>query len=89
MVFGKVMNCPTLQVNKAVTGTTLTGVGVLSGLDLWATLPDGGDDSQYFLSLLHDSGSDFPSAKGSDVLGDTRLHMKIHRPTRANSMPRP
>ena len=52
MIFGKVMNCPTLQINKAVTGTTLTGVGVLSGLDLWATLPDGGDDSQYFLSLL-------------------------------------
>ena len=26
MIFGKVMNCPALQVNKAVTGTTLTGV---------------------------------------------------------------
>ena len=35
MIFGKVMNCPALQVNKAVTGTTLTGVGILSGLDLW------------------------------------------------------
>ena len=26
MIFGTVVNCPTLQVNKAVTGTTLTGV---------------------------------------------------------------
>ena len=52
MIFGKVMNCPALQVNKAVTGTTLTGVGILSGLDLWTTLPDGADDSQFFLSLL-------------------------------------
>jgi hypothetical protein len=52
MIFGKVMNCPTLQVNKAVTGTTLTGAGILSGLDLWAKLPDGADDSAYFSSLL-------------------------------------
>jgi hypothetical protein len=52
MIFGTVMNCPALQVNKAVTGTTLTGVGILSGLDLWAKLPDGADDSAYFASLL-------------------------------------
>ena len=52
MIFGTVMNCPTLQVNKAVTGTTLTGVGILSGMDLWAKLPDGADDSQFILSLL-------------------------------------
>ena len=52
MIFGKVMNCPALQVNKAVTGTTLTGVGVLSGMDLWAGLPDGADDSQFTLSIL-------------------------------------
>jgi len=51
MIFGKVVNCPTLQVNKAVTGTTLTGVGILSGMDLWASLSDGADDSQYVLSL--------------------------------------
>ena len=52
MIFGKVVNCPTLQVNKAVTGTTLTSVGILSGMDLWANLSDGADDSQYTLSLL-------------------------------------
>jgi len=51
MIFGTVVNCPTLQVNKAVTGTTLTGVGILSGMDLWAKLPDGADDSQFILSL--------------------------------------
>jgi len=52
MIFGKVVNCPTLQVNKAVTGTTLTSVGILSGMDLWASMPDGADDSQYTMSLL-------------------------------------
>jgi len=52
MIFGTVMNCPTLQVNKAVTGTTLTSVGILSGMDLWAKLPDGADDSQFTLSVL-------------------------------------
>ncbi len=52
MIFGKVVNCPTLQVNKAVTGSTLTGVGILSGMDLWAALSDGADDSQFNMSLL-------------------------------------
>jgi hypothetical protein len=52
MIFGTVMNCPTLQVNKAVTGTTLTSAGILSGMDLWAKLPDGADDSQFTLSVL-------------------------------------
>lgn len=52
MIFGKVVNSPTLQVNKAVTGTTLTSVGILSGMDLWASMPDGADDSQFTMSLM-------------------------------------
>jgi len=52
MIFGKVVNCPALQVNKAVTGTTLTSVGILSGMDLWSSLSDGADDSQFNMSLL-------------------------------------
>jgi len=52
MIFGKVVNCPTLQINKAVTGTTLTSVGILSGMDLWADLSDGADDSQFTMSLM-------------------------------------
>jgi len=52
MIFGKVMNYPALQVNKAVTGTTLTGTGVVSGIELWQALSDGADDSQFTLSLL-------------------------------------
>ncbi len=52
MIFGKVVNCPTLQINNAVTGTTLTGVGILSGMDLWASMPDGADDSQFTMSLM-------------------------------------
>ena len=52
MMFGTVRNYPALQINTAVTGTTLTGVGILSGMDLWASLPDGADDSQFNMSLL-------------------------------------
>jgi hypothetical protein len=52
MIFGKVVNCPALQVNKAVSGTTLTATGILSGMQLWETLSDGADDSQFTMSLL-------------------------------------
>jgi len=52
MVFGTAVNYQALQINKAVKGTTLAGVGVLSGMDLWSALPDGADDGQFKLSLL-------------------------------------
>ena len=52
MIFGTVMDYPALQISKAITGATLTGVGILSGMDLWATLSDGADDSQFTMSLL-------------------------------------
>lgn len=32
MIFGKVLDCPALQINEAVSGTTLCGVGVIAGL---------------------------------------------------------
>ena len=35
MVFGTVQNYPALQINKAITGTTLTGVGIVSGVGEW------------------------------------------------------
>jgi hypothetical protein len=33
LIFGTVKDCPALQVNQAVQGTTLTGVGIISGLN--------------------------------------------------------
>ena len=50
MVFGKVLNCPALQIKQAIKGTTLTGAGIISGKVAWdeastaLTLEDG-----YFL----------------------------------------
>jgi len=46
MIFGTVQDCPALQINHAVTGTTLTGVGIISG------------ESQYTNLPLYDDGSD-------------------------------
>jgi hypothetical protein len=37
MIFGKVLDCPALQVNHAISGTSLCGVGILSGADKHAT----------------------------------------------------
>ena len=49
MIFGTVQDCPALQINKAVTGITLTGVGIISGqsiyLDRTAT-----EDSNTYIS---------------------------------------
>jgi hypothetical protein len=39
MIFGTVMDCPALQINEAVTGTTLAGVGVIAGLNLMSEMP--------------------------------------------------
>lgn len=39
MIFGKVLDCPALQMNEAVSGTTLTGVGVIAGLGYLSSMP--------------------------------------------------
>lgn len=39
VIFGLVQDCPALQVNEAVQGTLLTGLGILSGLDEHLGLP--------------------------------------------------
>lgn len=39
LIFGKVLDCPALQINEAVSGTTLCGVGVVSGLELMESMP--------------------------------------------------
>jgi len=39
LIFGTVMDCPALQINEAVTGTTLSGVGVIEGWMLQSSMP--------------------------------------------------
>jgi len=51
VIFGKVLDCPALQVNKAVSGSTLCGVGIISGEDLHNQVPLGGDDCGLGMSL--------------------------------------
>jgi hypothetical protein len=51
VIFGKVLDCPALQVNKAVSGSTLCGVGILSGEDLQRAVPLGGNNCGLGMSL--------------------------------------
>ncbi len=39
MIFGEVLDCPALQMNEAVSGTILCGVGVIAGLDYLSSTP--------------------------------------------------
>ena len=39
MIFGTVQDCPALQVNHAVSGVTLDGVGILAGVDEHNAVP--------------------------------------------------
>lgn len=41
VVFGTVLDYPALQITKAVTGSTLSGLGILSGKDLQMSVPLG------------------------------------------------
>ena len=47
MIFGKVIDVPAMQFNQAVKGTTLCGVGIISGQDAHMNVPYGGNDSAY------------------------------------------
>lgn len=51
VVFGTVLDYPALRMNRAVTGTTLSGVGILSGADLQKAVPIGGTDCGRGMSL--------------------------------------
>jgi hypothetical protein len=44
MIFGTVLDVPALQVNKAVSGSTLCGLGILSGADLQSQVNLGSQD---------------------------------------------
>ncbi len=51
-IFGKELDVPALQINNAVTGTTLCPVGILSGKDAHTSAPLGGDDCGLGASIL-------------------------------------
>lgn len=51
MIFGKVLDSPALQVNKAVSGSTLCGVGIYSGADLHNQVALGGQDCGLGITL--------------------------------------
>jgi len=55
LVFGKVLDVPALQMNEAVSGTTLCGVGVIAGLNYLSSMPlfsnGSNSDSSTFMSL--------------------------------------
>jgi len=80
VIFGKVLDCPALQVNKAVSGSTLCGVGILSGEDLHNQVALGGTDcglgmslammSQQisFLNVCHAAWINVDATKAADLL---------------------
>ena len=51
MIFGTVQDVPCLQFNHAVTGTTMCGVGIISGQDEHLNAPLGGNDSAFYVSM--------------------------------------
>jgi hypothetical protein len=51
MIFGTVINSPCLQINQAVKGTTLTGVGILTGVDAWNAASSTVNDADFLFSL--------------------------------------
>lgn len=56
MIFGTCLDVPALQVNKAVSGTTLCGVGIYSGEDLHNAVPLGANDCGLAMQLAQMSG---------------------------------
>jgi len=51
MIFGTVQDSPCLQFNRALTGTTQCGIGIISGEDAHLNSPLGGNGSQVDLNV--------------------------------------
>jgi len=55
LIFGRVLDCPALQINEAVSGVTLCGVGEIAGLSYLSSMPlfsnGSNSDSSTFVSL--------------------------------------
>jgi len=51
VIFGKCLDVPALQVNKAVSGSTLCGLGIISGKELHGQIGIGGQDCGLGMSI--------------------------------------
>jgi len=51
IIFGKVQDVPALQFNQAVKGTTLCGVGIISGKDYNSAFSLGGNDVSFSIQM--------------------------------------
>jgi hypothetical protein len=51
MIFGKVQDVPAMQFNQAVKGSTLCGVGIISGNSFNEAFPLGGNDVSYSIQM--------------------------------------
>jgi len=51
MIFGKVQDVPAMQFNQAVKGSTLCGVGIISGKDYNLNFPLGGNDVSFSVQM--------------------------------------
>jgi hypothetical protein len=51
IIFGTVQNVPALKVNQAIIGTTLNGIGILAGVDIWFAQEQRIEASAFFNSL--------------------------------------
>lgn len=52
MIFGKVLDSPCLRFNKAVTGTTMCGVGIVSGADYHNAVPLRANDQSFQMNMF-------------------------------------
>jgi hypothetical protein len=51
MIFGKVQDVPAMQFNQAVKGSTLCGVGIVSGKSYNEAFPLGGNDTSFAIQM--------------------------------------
>ena len=52
MIFGKVQDVPAMQFNQAVKGSTLCGVGIISGKNFSEAFHLGGNDAAYYAQMF-------------------------------------
>jgi len=63
MIFGTVQDVPCLQFNHAVTGKTLCGIGIISGVAEHFGAPIGGNDSAFYVSMAQMSASQWHASQ--------------------------
>lgn len=84
LIFGTVLDCPALQINEAISGVTLCGVGVVAGVTYLSSMPlfSNGSDSDTSIGMslaqmsfqistlwcAHSCYSGYDSGKASELL---------------------